>query len=339
MLRRFLLTLLRRTFCVLLLICLGCSAQSAPSETARLIERQVRAFYHLPAEVNVVVGPIAPSPDFPGYDAVRLSFSKPDSKEAHNYDFLLSKDRKTLIRLTRLDLTKDPGVELMKKIDLKGRPTRGNKDAKVVVVNFDDFECPFCSHMHTTLFPELFKEYGDRVLFIYKDFPLEEIHPWAVHAAVNANCLADQSHEAYWDFADYMHANQREVNSEKGREAQFAKLDKITLLQGQQHNLDIIKLQSCIKAQKEDAVRASMKEGEAVGVNATPTLFINGEELDGALPVAELRQVLDRALVQAGVPVPAHAAAAAPPSGAPSGTAPAAAAPSAAGSPGGEKKN
>ena len=308
MLRRFLLTLLRRTFCVLLLICLGCSAQSAPSETARLIERQVRAFYHLPAEVNVVVGPIAPSPDFPGYDAVRLSFSKPDSKEAHNYDFLLSKDRKTLIRLTRLDLTKDPGVELMKKIDLKGRPTRGNKDAKVVVVNFDDFECPFCSHMHTTLFPELFKEYGDRVLFIYKDFPLEEIHPWAVHAAVNANCLADQSPEAYWDFADYMHANQREVNSEKGREAQFAKLDKITLLQGQQHNLDIIKLQSCIKAQKEDAVRASMKEGEALGITGTPTMFVNGQMLDGARPASEIRALFDAALHEAGVPAPAHAA-------------------------------
>jgi protein-disulfide isomerase len=258
----------------------------------------------LPPDVEVTVAPLAPNPDFPTYDSVRLTFSKGPKKDT--YDFLLSKDQKTLFRLTKLDLTKDPNAELMKKIDVKNRPTRGNKEARVVVVNFDDFQCPFCSRMHTTLFPDILKEYGDRVLFIYKDFPLEEIHPWAVHAAVNANCLAEQNNDAYWDFADFMHGNQHDVNSQKGRDAQVAKLDQITLLKGQQHNLDLVKLQSCIKAQKDEAVRASMKEGEAVGVSATPTMFVNGEEVDGALPIADLRAVLDRALTQAGVPVPIH---------------------------------
>jgi protein-disulfide isomerase len=272
-----------------------------------LIERQVRAFYHLPADVDVTVGPLTPNPDFPNYDSVRLTFSKGSKKD--NYDFLLSKDQKTLFRMTKMDLSKDPNAELMKKINLKDRPTRGNKDAKVVVVNYDDFQCPFCSRMHTTLFPGMLKEYGDRVLFIYKDFPLEDIHPWAVHAAVNANCLAEQNPQAYWDFADFMHSNQHDVNSQKGREAQVAKLDQITLLQGQQHNLDLARLQSCIKAQKDDAVRASMKEGESLGISATPTMFVNGEEVDGALPPEELRAVLDRALTQAGVPIPIHPAA------------------------------
>ena len=95
--------------------------------------------------------------------------------------------------MTKLDLSKDPFAEIMKKIDVSGRPTRGNSQAKVVAVNYDDFECPFCSRMHQTLFPQLLKEYGDRVVFIYKDFPLAEIHPWATHAAVNANCLAAQN--------------------------------------------------------------------------------------------------------------------------------------------------
>jgi protein-disulfide isomerase len=316
-----------------LLICLGCSAQSASPDANRLIERQVRAFYHLPSDVDITVGPIAPSADFPNYDALSVTLVRPGSKQQPQpLSFLLSKDRKTLVRITRLDLTRDPNAELMKKIDLKNRPTRGNKDAKVVVVNYDDFQCPFCSHMHETLFPQLLKEYGDRVLFVYKDYPLEEIHPWAVHAAVNANCLAAQSNDAYWDFADYIHANQREVNGEKGRDAQFSQLDKITLLQGQQHNLDAAKLQACIKAQKDEAIRASMKEAEGVGVSATPTMFINGEELDGALPVPELRTALDRALTQAGVPVPVHsdasasagpAAAGPPSSGSPSAAAPA----------------
>ena len=136
---------------------------------------------------------------------------------------------------------------------------------------------------------------------------MTEIHPWATHAAVDANCLAAQNNDAYWDFADHIHANQREVNSEKGRDAQFAALDRLTLEQGQKHNLDQSKLQACVKAQNEDAIKASMHEAEGVGVTATPTLFVNGQEMDGALPVSEMRAALDSALAQAGVAAPSHA--------------------------------
>jgi protein-disulfide isomerase len=298
-------TLLRRSIFVLMLVCLGCSAQlaPAPSDLIQKIERQVRATYSIPASVKITVGPLRPS-DFANYDALTISMDGGEKKQT--YDFLLSKDGKTLARMTKLDLTKDPYVEAMKKIDLNGRPTRGNKDAKVVVVNFDDFQCPFCSRMHQTLFPELLKEYGDRVEFVYKDYPLSEIHPWATHAAVDANCLAAQNNDAYWDFADHIHASQREVNSEKGRDAQFAALDRLTLQQGQKHNLDQTKLQACVKAQNEDAIKASMHEAEGVGVSATPTLFVNGQEMDGALPIGEMRAALDRALEQAGVPAPSH---------------------------------
>src|SRR5713101_6957200 len=248
MLRRFLVTLLRRSFLVLLLICLGCAAQSAPPDTVKVIERQVRGYYSIPAGVKILVGSLKPS-DFPNYDALTITMDSGDKKQ--NYDFLLSKDGKTLIRMTKLDLTKDPYAEVMKKIDVKGRPTRGNKDAKVVVISYDDFECPFCSRMHQTLFPEMLKEYGDRVLFIYKDFPLVEIHPWATHAAVDANCLAGQNNDAYWDFADYIHANQKDVDSEKGRDSQFAALDRIAVTQGEKHKVDVPKLQACIKAQND----------------------------------------------------------------------------------------
>ena len=263
----------------------------------------MRAYYKLPPDVQVSIGPVKPS-DFTNYDAVKLTFTKGTRKD--EYDFLLSKDAKTLIKLTKLDLTKDPNAEVMKKMDVKGRPTRGNKDAKVVVVNYDDFQCPFCSRMHQTLFPQIYKEYGDRVLFIYKDYPLAEIHPWATHAAVNANCLAAQNNDAYWDFVDYLHANQHVVNGQQGKDAQAAFLDKAAALQGQQHSLDTPKLAACIKTQDDAGVKASIHEGDSVGVSATPTLFINGEEMDGALPIAELRAVLDRALLQAGVQPPPH---------------------------------
>ena len=311
MLRRFLVILIRRSLLILLLVCLGCVAQSAPPDVARKIEHQVRSYYNIPPEVKVNVGAITPSTEMPGYDAVGVNIDGGDGKKK-DYNFLLSKDRATMLRVTKFDLTKDPYAELMSKIDVTGRPARGPKSAKVVAVNFDDFECPFCSRMHQTLFPEIFKEYGDRVTFIYKDDPLTEIHPWALHAAVDANCLAAQNGDAYWDFADYIHANKHEVDS-KPADARFDAIDKMTILQGQKHNLDGAKLQSCVKAQNEDAVRASMKEADGLGVNGTPALFINGRKIDGAVPIADVRAALDAALKDAGESVPQHAPSASAP--------------------------
>jgi protein-disulfide isomerase len=300
-------TFFRRSVVAFLLVCLGCSAQSAAPDLSRKIERQVRSYYNIPPRVKVVLGPLKAS-EFPNYDAITIILDGGDKKST--FDFLVSKDGQTLLRMTKMDLTKDPYAEVMKKIDLTNRPMRGNKNSKVVAVNYDDFQCPFCSRMHENLFPTLLKEYGDRVTFIYKDFPLTEIHPWAVHAAVNANCLAAQNADAYWDFADYIHANQKEVNEQKGRDQQFAALDRITLDQGQKHSLDSAKLQACVKTQDEATIKASMKEAEALGVDGTPALFVNGQKIDGgALPVEDLRAILDHALVDAGVAPPPHPAA------------------------------
>jgi protein-disulfide isomerase len=150
----------------------------------------------------------------------------------------------------------------------------------------------------------MLKEFGDRVAFIYKDFPLADIHPWAIHAAVDANCLAAQSGDAYWDFADYIHSNQSTVNSEKGLSNQFAALDRISMTEGTKFKVNADQLQSCMKAQKEDAVRASMKEGDSLGVDGTPTMFVNGREINGAHSEEEFRAILNTALQQAGVSLP-----------------------------------
>ena len=297
-------TVFRRSLFLLLLICLGCVAQSAPPDLARKIEHQVRAFYSLPPDVKVTVGAISPANEVPGYDSVSVRLDQEGKQK--DYSFLISKNRNTLLRVTKFDLTKDAFADLMNKIDVSGRPSRGAKGAKVVVVNFDDFECPYCSRMHQTLFPELLKEYGDRVTFIYKDYPLAEIHPWAIHAAVDAGCLASQNPDAYWDFTDFIHANKQVVDSERTPAGRLDALDRMALGQGQRHSVDLSKLQACLKAQNEDAVRASMKEANSLGIDATPTLFINGQKIDGAVPVDEVRAALDAALRDAGQPVPAH---------------------------------
>src|SRR6202050_3698011 len=287
MLRRFLVNLIRRSFILLLVVCLGCVAQSASPDVARKIEHRVRSYYNIPPEARVLVGVPSPSAEFPNYDSVIVTVDNGQKKQ--DLQFVVSKDGSSLVRTIKFDLNKDPFAELMSKIDVNGRPTRGVKASKVVVVNFDDFECPFCSRLHQTLFPEILKEYGDRFTFIYKDYPLVEIHPWAVHAAVDTNCLAQQNSDAYWDFADYIHANKGEVDSQKVPADRFDTIDKMAISQGQKHNVDVAKLQACVKAQNDDAVKASMKEADGLGVNATPTLFINGQKIDGAVPVTELR--------------------------------------------------
>lgn len=283
---------------------LGCSAQnSQPSGVSdpsleRKIELQLRSYFNIPPNVNVNIARRSTS-EIPGYDKLDITMSLGSRSSTHQ--FLISKDNSTLVRWEKMDLNNDP----MKMIDLSGRPWRGNKDAKVVIVNYDDFQCPFCSRMHQTLFPNILKTYGDQVKIVYKDFPLTAIHPWAMHAAVNANCLAAQNNDAFWDFADYAHANQKDLNADTSKtETAFAKLDQVTNEIGKKHGVDSEKLNTCMKQQSETAVRASMLEGDKLGVESTPTLFINGEKVAGAFPEDELRLIIDRAVRAAGGKAP-----------------------------------
>ena len=226
-----------------------------------------------------------------------VSVTLSNSSHTSTHQFLISKDDKTLIEWEKFDISKD----LMDTINTEGRPERGNKDAKVTIVNYDDFECPYCSRMHQTLFPDLMKSYGSQVKIIYKDYPLVEIHPWAMHAAVDANCLAVQNGDAYWEFADYIHANQKEINGEKRDiDQEYGRIDQLTRDLGTKHNLDAGRLDACIKKQDDSVVRASMKEGDKLGVGATPTMFVNGERIEGVVSEAALTSVIDRALKDAG---------------------------------------
>src|SRR5215469_4051522 len=122
MLRQVLVKLFRRAFGMILLICLGCSAQSVSPDVSEKIERQLRTYYNVPAAVKINIGTLQPS-EFPNYNTVTITMESPEKK--HAYDFLLSKDGKTLIRMTKLDLDKDPYADNMQKIDTAGRPVRG----------------------------------------------------------------------------------------------------------------------------------------------------------------------------------------------------------------------
>src|SRR5258708_40212448 len=102
MLRRFLVIVSRRLYLVLILICLGCVAQSAPPDLARKIERQVRSYYNIPAEVHIVVGVMTPSTDWPTYDTGSVTIDGGENKKS-DYKILVSKDRNTKLRMGKFD--------------------------------------------------------------------------------------------------------------------------------------------------------------------------------------------------------------------------------------------
>lgn len=288
----------------------GCKAQStAPADPAltRSIEVVVRSQFNIPPEVSVSIGQREKS-DFPGYDTLPVTLSR--GSHAQVVKFLISTDNKTLARLETFSLDKNPALS----IDVAGRPIRGNPGAKVTVINFDDLECPYCARMHQQLFPGTLDRYKDKVRFIYKDDPLTELHPWAMHAAVDANCLAAQSGDVYWKYVDYLHSHGQEINGEdRDLKKSFAALDRIAREEATVAKLDSTQIDACLAKQDETKVRASAKEADALGVDGTPALFINGERINGALPQDQVWMVIDRALRAEGEepPPPDHPAPAA----------------------------
>lgn len=306
--------------------CPGCSRAQAPQTAAapavtpqsaldRRIEVLVRGEMNLPAEYDVAIGQRGKS-DFTGYDKLPITFSHHGA--TRTLDFLISSDSKTLVRLDKMDLSKDPASM----INIAGRPFRGGANAKVTLVNFDDLECPYCARMHHELFPTTLARYGDKVKIVYKDFPLVEMHPWALHAAVDANCLAQQNGEAYWDFVDQAHDHGSDISGPEDKHslsASDAALDKMALGTATKHSLNLAALHTCLSAQDTAAIKASMAEGTDLGVDATPTIYINGERVSGAEGTDVLFPVIDRALLDAGVtpPPPASPAKAQPDAKAP----------------------
>jgi protein-disulfide isomerase len=281
----------------------GCKAQvavpSAPEPLmTRRIEVLVRSQFNVPPDLELAIGNRKPS-QFPGFDSLPITLSHGAKKTV--LDFLISTDNKTLARLDTFDLLKSPNFS----IDVAGRPVRGNPAAKVTVINFDDLECPYCARMHQTLFPATLDRYKDTVRFIYKDNPLVEIHPWAIHAAVDANCLAAQDGSTYWSFMDYIHSHGQEVSGEDRDQAKStAALDRIARQHAMLAKLDLGKLDVCMARQDETEVRASMREAETLGADGAPALFVEGERIVGAVPEAQLWIVIDRALRAAGITPP-----------------------------------
>jgi protein-disulfide isomerase len=285
-----------------MLAALGCHAQSPAQgpgklspELTRRVEVLIRARTKVPPNYDIQIGPRTKS-DVPGFDEIVVIFTA-EGQASKPITFLLSNDGKTLAQFSKYDISQDP-KEL---VSAANRPARGGPaGAPVVIVGFDDLECPYCAKMHAALFPALTARYKDQVRIVYRDFPLDQ-HPWAMRAAINANCLGAQSPTGYWNLVDYIHAHAGELGGEaKSLAKANDTLDRLTREEGKRQNVNAASLDACIAKQDDTAIKASIKTAEDLGVDSTPALFINGEKLEGAVPLEYVYKMIDNALTASG---------------------------------------
>lgn len=157
-------------------------------------------------------------------------------------------------------------------------PTRGPRDAKVVIIEYGDFQCPFCKQAHPVV-KEIIKDYGDKILFVWKDFPLLDIHPQALFAALAAQCANDQG--KFWEMHDKIFENQQDLS-----ETAF-KTYAIQL------GLDSIQFGECVISGKHlKSIEEDLLKGYEIGVKATPTFVINGILVAGAIPLDKFEQII-----------------------------------------------
>ena len=157
-------------------------------------------------------------------------------------------------------------------------PSRGPADAKVTIVEFSDFQCPYCGAAFSTV-EQLMQQYAGKVKLVFRQFPLP-MHPQAAKAAEASLCAADQG--KFWEYHDLLFKNQKKL--------EVADLKAHAASAG----LDTAKFAQCLDSgAKKKQVDQDMEAGQAAGVNGTPAFFINGVFVNGAVPIEEFRKVVD----------------------------------------------
>ena len=257
------------------------------------------------AELDPVMGDIKPS----GIDGLdEGSFVV----RGRPYPFLVTTDNKKLwlIQGQALDVSRgkeDIDKELAKREEekaqamaeaekklaaaIEGRPARGNADGEITIVEWSDFQCPYCAR-GADVVEEVIERYPDDVKFIFMHFPLG-FHPWAKPAAIAANCAGNQNHEAFWVLHDGYFKDQKQLTPENvvAKSRDYLKGSEIDMAVWETCAADTNSDEYKAEAQKVDA---DMALGQEMGVSGTPGFFVNGEFLNGAQPVEQFVAIIEK---------------------------------------------
>src|SRR5215831_15876215 len=251
----------------------GNSEAGTPTQAQKNIEAYLRNLYAFGPDVKILVGSLKESV-VEGILETSIDVTIGENKE--NAKFYVSKDGKYLFRGELSDMTKDPLAENLAQIRTTDAPALGDPKAPVTIVEYSDFQCPVCRSLHDTL-RSILPNYPGKLRVIFKDFPLEQLHPWARTAAIAGRCAYQQKPEAFWKMYDLIYDNQEIISAENA----WAKMADYATQAG----LDAGSFKSCMASPDAAAeVNASHANGQKLEINSTPTVFVNGRRMVGADP-------------------------------------------------------
>jgi len=246
-------------------------AAAPPTPLQKSIEAYLRNLYAFGPEVQVSVGAPKDS-EVAGLLETDIAVKIGENNESAK--FYVSKDGKFLFRGELSDLTRDPLADTRAKLQTKDAPSLGDAKAPITLVEFSDFECPVCRNLHDAL-RGLLPKYAHQVRVIFKDFPIEQIHPWARTAALAGRCAYQQDPQSFWKMYDLIYDHQDLISAENA-------WDKMLDYAGQS-GINPDNLKSCMAGPEAGvAIDASRDSGLRVEVSSTPTVFVNGRRLVGA---------------------------------------------------------
>jgi len=234
-------------------------------------------------QVAVSIDDPQPSAYLPGFSelAVHLSYQG-QTKDEHYY---VSQNGKSIVKGEVYDITKSPFQPAIDRIKLDSQPSYGKAGAPVTIVVYGDFQCPVCKVEAEVMRKNLVQSFPDKVQVYFKDFPLESIHPWARAASNAGRCIYKQDPQAFWKFHDWIYENQDGVTPDT--------LNSKVMTWAGTSGIDAIQLGRCVDGKVTDKeVAQNMAEGRSLGLDATPTLYINGRKFVGALEWPILQQLI-----------------------------------------------
>jgi len=273
-------------FALVALAASGASAQQPVSaETQKNIETFLRNYFALGPDIKITVGTPKEIGNS-GLSEVAIDVKSPEGSDT--VKMYLTKDGRYLLRGELNDLTSDPLAENIAKFKLSNAPVLGDPKATITIVEYSDFECPVCRSLHDVL-RGLLPKYP-QVKVVFKDFPLEALHPWARSAAIAGRCAYQQDPKAFWKLYDLIYDNQDIISASNA-------WDKMLDYAGRS-GLNVDTFKSCMSGPQASAeVDASITNGKDLEVRSTPTVFVNGRRINGADPHA-LQQYIEYELAQ-----------------------------------------
>jgi protein-disulfide isomerase len=266
----------------------GASAADTPKSALDkpTFEAYIRHLELLPENLKVVVKDAKPT-TFDGFLEVPVDVVTPQGTASLRY--FVSKDGKTILKGNLYNVAQNPFQDQLDKLKTDLQPSFGTPGAPVVMVVFSDFQCPNCREEGRELRQNVLKAFPDKVRVYFKDFPLEQIHPWAKPAAIAGRCIFREQPAAFWDYHDWIYEHQPEILPDN--------LKTKIIGWAATKNLDTAKLSQCIDTKATEAeVDKEIAEGRSLQITGTPTVFLNGRPLQGAIPWNTMQEIIKREL-------------------------------------------